>query len=109
MIFKVLIHGNIQLTIAIIFISSKNTEKELVKDSRSNNIKFNLIMMQLKLSVRTIYQGNLERSMKGSDFIFYSVQLIYCKCHKVNFRRGCLYIASPHWIKKKKSIKKSEK
>ena len=66
-------------------------------------------MMQLKLSVRTIYQGNLERSMTGSDFIFYSVQLIYCKCHKVNFRRGCLYIASPHWIKKKKSIKKSEK
>ena len=40
--------------------------------------------------------------MKESDFIFDSVQLIYCKCHKVNFKRGDWYIDSPYWIKKKK-------
>ena len=25
--------------------------------------------------------------MKGSDFRFHSVQFLYCKCRKVNFRR----------------------
>ena len=41
--------------------------------------------------------------MRGSDFIFDSVQMMYCKCHKVNFRRGCLCIDSPDWIKKEKA------
>ena len=40
------------------------------------------------------------------DEIFYSIrlryQLLFYKCHKVNFRRGCLYIYSPDRIKKKK-------
>ena len=47
------------------------------------------------------YQDNLETSMKGSDFIFDSVQLMYYKCQKVNFKRGSLYIESPDWIEKK--------
>ena len=41
--------------------------------------------------------------MKGSDFIFDSVQLMYCKCHKENFKRGGTYIDSTDWIKKKKA------
>ena len=41
--------------------------------------------------------------MRGSDFIFDSVQLMYCKCHKVNFSRGGSFIDSPDWIKKKKA------
>ena len=41
--------------------------------------------------------------MKGSDFIFDSVQLIYYKCHKLSFKRGCSYIDSPDWIKNKKA------
>ena len=41
--------------------------------------------------------------MKGSDFIFDSVQLLYCKCHIVNFKLGGSYIDSPDWIKKKKA------
>ena len=40
--------------------------------------------------------------MRGNNFIFDSVQLLYYKCHKVNFRCGGLYIDSPDWIKKKK-------
>ena len=42
--------------------------------------------------------------MRGSDFIFDSVQLMYYKCHKVKFKRGGLYIDSPDCIKKKKAI-----
>ena len=40
--------------------------------------------------------------MKRRDFIFDSVQLMYYKCHKLNFIRDGLYIDSPDWIKKKK-------
>ena len=42
--------------------------------------------------------------MRVSDFIFDSVQLIYHKCHKVNFRRYCSYIDSLDLIKQKKTI-----
>ena len=41
--------------------------------------------------------------MKGNDFVFDSVQLMYYTCHKVNFKRGVSYIDSPDWIKKKKA------
>ena len=40
--------------------------------------------------------------MKKRDSIFDTVQLLYCKCHKVNFKRGGSYIDSPYWIRKKK-------
>ena len=47
--------------------------------------------------------------MKGTDFIFDSVQLMYYKCHRVNFIHGGSYIDSPDWIKKEKVNNKSEK
>ena len=40
--------------------------------------------------------------MRGSDFIFDLVQLLYYECHKINFKRGGSYIDPPDWIKKKK-------
>ena len=42
--------------------------------------------------------------MKECDFIFDSVQLMYCKCHKVNFKLDGSYIDSPESMKKKKAI-----
>ena len=41
--------------------------------------------------------------MKGNDFIFDSVQLVYYQCHKVNFKRGGSYTDSPGWVKKRKA------
>ena len=41
--------------------------------------------------------------MRGSDFIFDLVQLLYYKCHKVNFKRDGSYVDCPDWIKKKKT------
>ena len=38
------------------------------------------------------YQDNLEKSMRRREFIFDSVLMMYYKCHKVNFRRGDIYI-----------------
>ena len=41
--------------------------------------------------------------MRKSDFNFDSVQLMYCECHKINFRRSASNIDSPYWIKKEKA------
>ena len=78
--------------------------------SSSYNIKFtsysevNDVIKKLFKSLRSKHQDGFETSMKGSDFIFDSVQLIYYqKCSKVNFKRGDSYIDSPGWIKKKKA------
>ena len=54
-----------------------------------------------ELSLKNRYQNNLE-SMKGSEFIFDYVQLLYHKCHKINPNRGGLYMDLPDWIKNKK-------
>ena len=41
--------------------------------------------------------------MKGSEFVFDYVQLLYYKCHKINPNCGGSYIDSPGWIKNKKA------
>ena len=81
--------------------------------SRSKNTPFTShndadeVIDELFESLRSKYQGSLETSMRGREFIFDSVQLRYCKFHKVNCIRGGSYIDSLDWIKK--SINKSEK
>ena len=41
--------------------------------------------------------------MGGSYFIFDSFQILYYKCHRVNFKRGGSYIDSQDYIKNKKA------
>ena len=73
--------------------------------SKSNNIKYksyndaSKVVDEIFDLLRSRYQENWEKSMRVSDFIFDSVQLIYYKCHKVNFRRYCSYIDSLDLIK----------
>ena len=59
-------------------------------------------MTELFYSLKNRYQNNLE-SMKSSEFVFDYVQLLYYKCHKINFSCGGAYIDSPDWIKNKKA------
>ena len=59
-------------------------------------------MKLLMNSLSHFVQGDLEKSMEESKFIFDSVQM-YCKCYKVNFSRVGSYIDSPDWNKKKKA------
>ena len=69
--------------------------------SRSDNIKVtsyndaNELADELFESLCLRYQENLETSMRGSDFILDSVQLMHYKCHKVNFKRASSYIDFP--------------
>ena len=83
--------------------------------STADNIKFtsyndgNEVVNELLESLRSRYRGNLETSMRGSDFIFVSVQLMYDKCHNVNFKRDGSCINSPDWIKNKKTTTKPKR
>ena len=92
----------IQLTIAINFMSSKDAEEERVMHSSSSNIKFTSysdadeVIDELFKSLLSRYEVNLETSM-GKFFYYYSVQLMYYKCHRVNFIRGGSYIHSTNW------------
>ena len=36
-------------------------------------------------------------------FVFNHVQLLYYKCHKINFSRGGSYVDSPDWMQNKKA------
>ena len=77
--------------------------------SKIDNIKFTSyndaieVVDELFDSFRLRHQGNLEKSVEGSKFIFDLVQMMYYKCHKINFRRVGSYIDSPDWIKKNKA------
>ena len=45
------------------------------------------------------YKIGLKTLMRGSNFVSDSVQLLYFKCHKINFKHGGLYIDYPDWEK----------
>ena len=69
--------------------------------SGSGNIMFtpysdaNEVIDELFESLHSKYQVNLETSVRRSDFIFNSVQLMYYKCHRINFILAGLSIDSP--------------
>ena len=41
--------------------------------------------------------------MKGSEFVFDCIQLLYYECHKINLNCSGSYIDSPYWMKNKKT------
>ena len=67
--------------------------------SKSDNIgimmndKEDEIIEELFYSLKNRYQNNLE-SMKGSEFVFNYVHLLYYKCHKINPNCDGSYIVS---------------
>ena len=90
-------------------ISSINVDEEHVIHPKSNNTEIqtfenvNDIVDEFFKSPFSRYQNNLETSMRESDFIFNSVQLLYYKCYKTNFRCDGSYNDSSDWIKYKKT------
>ena len=97
----------IQLTVAINFIYSKDVDEERAMHSKSNNIEFmpfdnaNEVVNEPFESPLSRYHIGLETLMRGSNFIFSSVQLLHYECHKIDFKHGISYINSADWIKKK--------
>ena len=60
-----------------------------------NGIEMNYIINELFKSFLRRYQEGLETKMKGSEFIFESVDLLYYSLHKISLNRGGSYIDSP--------------
>ena len=68
----------IQLPIANNFISFIDNDEECVMHSKSDNIKIMMKQMKFELfdSLEKRYQNSLE-SMKGSEFVFDYIHLLY--------------------------------
>ena len=95
---------------SINFISSKDSDETRNIHTKSNNIEImmgsqtNDIIEELFESLLQRYQEGLEESMKGSEFIFDSVNLLHYHLQKTSLKRtGSSYIDSPKWLKNKKA------
>ena len=92
----------IQLTMAINFISSKDSDETRTMHTRSNNVEImvgsetNEIIKALFESFLQKYQEWLEESMRGSEFVCDSVDVLYYNLNKVSLSRGGSYIDSPN-------------
>ena len=42
----------------------------------------------------------MVKLIRGNDFIFDCVHLLYYKCHKIDSNQGGLYIDFPGWVTK---------
>ena len=78
---------------------TKSDNIEIIMDSETDNI-----IKELFESLLQKYQEGLEESMRGSNFYFDSVDLLYYHLQKtsLNRKRGS-YIDSPERLKKKKA------
>ena len=99
----------IQLTMAINFISSKDSDETRTMHTKSNNVEIMVgsetdeIIKDLFESFLQKYQEGLEESMRGSESVYDSVAALYYNLNKVSLSRGESYIDSPKWLKNKKA------
>ena len=101
----------IQLTMLINFICPKDNSDETRNTcTKNDNIEIMIgnetdeIIEELFKSLLQRYQEGLKESMKGSKFIFDSVNLLYYHLQKTSLKRtGSSNIDSPKWLKNKKA------
>ena len=92
----------IQLTMAINFISSKDSDETRTMHTKSNNAEIMIgsetdeIIEDLLESFLQKYQEGLEESMRESEFVYDSVSVLYYNLNKVSLNRGGSYIDSPN-------------
>ena len=77
---------------------TKSGNTDILKRGETNNI-----IKELLKSIVQKYQKGLEESMRGSEFILDSVNLLYYHLHRISLKRGGSYIDSPEWLKNKKA------
>ena len=61
----------------------------------------NEIIRDLFNSILRRYQGGLQESMRGSEFVCDYVESLNCIFHKVDLTRSGSYIETPEWMKNK--------
>ena len=101
----------IQLTAEINFISLKPDSNETcVMHTKSDNEEImvgsdtNEVIKELLKSFLQRYQEGLQEKMKGLEFEFDGVNLLYYDFNKRSLDRGVLYIETAKWIKDKSTI-----
>ena len=88
----------IQSVMAINFISSEDSKETRTMPTKSDNIETMVgdetdqTIKDLLNSLLERHQKGLEKSMKGSEFIFDGVDLLYYKLHRISLNRGGSYI-----------------
>ena len=98
----------IHLKIPINFISSKNSDENRTMHSKSDNIEIMMgsetdeIIEECFESLLKGYEKVLEESMRGSEFIFYSANILHYNFNKISLVRGGIHIDTPERIKNKK-------
>ena len=92
------------------FISSiPDSDETRTMHTKSDNIAVMMgsetdeVIEELLKSFLQRYQERLEDSMRGSNFIFDSVDALYHDLNKISLNRGGSYIDSPEWLKNKKA------
>ena len=77
---------------------AKSNIVEIMVGSETNEI-----IEELFKSFFQRYQEGLEESVRGSEFIFDSVDALYYDLNKISLSRGGSYIDPPKWLKNKKA------
>ena len=90
------------------FLSLKDSEETCTMNKKSDNTEIMMgnetdeIIEELFEPLLERYEERLEESMRGSEFVFDGVNLLYYKLHKISLRGGS-HIVSPKWLKIKKA------
>ena len=77
---------------------TKSNNVEIMIDSETDEIIKDLFESFLQK-----YQEGLEESMRGSEFVYDSIDVLYYNLNKVSLSRGGSYVDSPKWLKNKKA------
>ena len=108
--YKIKGEWKIQLTAESNFTSLKpDSDETRIMHTKSDNTEImtgsdmNEVIGELFKSLLQRYQEGLQEKMRGSEFEFDGVNLLYYDFNKISLNRGGSYIDSPEWIKNKKS------
>ena len=99
----------IQLTMANNLFYSKDSEETCTLNTKRDNIEIMMsnetdeIIKEFFESLLQRYQDQLEQSMRGSEFVFVSIDILYHDLNKMILNRGRSYIDSPERLKNKKA------
>ena len=100
----------IQLTAEINFSSLKpDSDETRIMHTKSDNTEIRIgddtndVIKELFKSFLQRYQEGLQEKMRGSEFEFDGIHLLYYDFNKISLNRGRSYIEPAKWIKDKKS------
>ena len=76
----------------------KSNSKEII-----TGFDINKIIEELFYSFLQRHQEDLEKSIKGSNFVFEFVNGLHHKCRKISLQHGGSYTDSPKWLENREA------